>query len=302
MSDCGITTVPCYDLASSPHYKLLRHDSAISQTPSWHNISTSPEQDFESTKGTGYLELQSTRKLATPVPQQQEQPEVYTSHSTSFTTTAQEPWMCIIATTQVNKPICARIISGGSTSTDIKYHSVVRGFERGHDPGSIQSGTNLDPTSTLEIYYSFPACTQPPNIDLGKKRQPMLTLGSSSDEDAANSLTLDIRTPSMQKTTSFKNEASTRTYQETIFRREGALESDNEDDVVDSTIEEDSDWKDDDNDEESGAIGPEESGMFARVESRSNLVPLRSLLTTALHQGDCAPALQTEVSRSTSTT
>jgi hypothetical protein len=107
----------------------------------------------------------------------------------------------------------------------------------------------------------------------------------------------------MQKTTSFKNEVSTRTYQDMTSESEGAIESDSEDDVDESAIEEeDSDWEDDDNDneEESGPASPKEGGMFARVESKSNLTSHRSLLTTALHEGDRAQALQNEASRSTS--
>lgn len=84
---------------------------------------------------------------------------------------------------------------------------------------------------------------------------------------------------------------------------EGAIESDSEDDVDESAIdEEDSDeqeWEDEDDNEDSGPSSLKEGGLFQRVDSKPNLVSRRSLLTTALHQGDRALALQNAASRST---
>jgi hypothetical protein len=144
----------------------------------------------------------------------------------------------------------------------------------------------------------------------------MFTLGGSSDEDAASSfeayslkqrssLTENLRKPPpMQKTTSFKKEVSTRTYQDLTSESDGAIESDSEDDVDESAIEEDdseAEWEDDDIEEEdSGPSSLKEGGLFRRVDSKPNLTSHRSLLTTALHQGDRAMALQNEASRSTS--
>jgi hypothetical protein len=139
----------------------------------------------------------------------------------------------------------------------------------------------------------------------------MFTLGGSSDEDAASSfeayslkhgssLTEGLRkAPPMRKTTSFKNEVTTRTYQDVTSESEGAIESDSEDDVDESAIDEDDseeEWEDEGDEEESGASSLKEE--FPRVESRANLTSHRSLLTTALHEGDRKRAL--EGSRSTS--
>jgi hypothetical protein len=113
---------------------------------------------------------------------------------------------------------------------------------------------------------------------------------------------------SITKTCSFvikplpKNEVSTRTFHDVSESSEAAIETDSEDDVDESAIEdEDSDedeWEDDDNEESGPPSVAEHRSLFSRVDSKPNLTSRRSLLTTALHQGDRASALQNEASQS----
>jgi hypothetical protein len=82
-----------------------------------------------------------------------------------------------------------------------------------------------------------------------------------------------------------------------------AIEGSSKYNVDESAIEErDSDWEDDDNeddDDNNEKESTKEASMFHRVESRSNLNSHRSLLTTALQEGDRTRALQNEASQST---
>jgi hypothetical protein len=144
----------------------------------------------------------------------------------------------------------------------------------------------------------------------------MFTLGGSSDEDAASSfeayslkqrssLTENLRkAPALAKTTSFKKEVVTRTYHDITSESDGAIESDSEDDVDESAIEDDEDsedgeWEDEDNEEDDSVPSSlKEVNPFQRVESSANLTSRRSLLTTQLHEGDRAQALQNAASRS----
>jgi hypothetical protein len=91
--------------------------------------------------------------------------------------------------------------------------------------------------------------------------------------------------------TSFKEEAATQTTEDN---------SDETDDNIDeSAIDDDesSDWED--SMEESGKSSVDDKLSFLRVESRRNLTPRRSLITTMLHQNDRAAALQSAASKST---
>jgi hypothetical protein len=130
---------------------------------------------------------------------------------------------------------------------------------------------------------------------------PIISTTQNSEPKAVRGFGYDsisTLTRSTTDTTSFHNQISTRTYKD---ESKSAIESSSEDDVDESAIEEgDSDWEDDDNEEESAMASPKEDSMFRRVEFELNLRWHRSLLTTALHEGDRARALQNEVSRSTS--
>jgi hypothetical protein len=313
--DSAITSSRSDSTASRPD--LRRHDSATSNARGRHMTPIGLEKVVNSIQEKKFLEPLSPLppKLAAPVAEQRKPAEVCTPRPASPPTTARripESSSSTVATAQGSEPMSPPVGSEASTNTDLSHHSVVRGFERGHISTSVRSSTSLNPTPILKTSSSFLARAQPPKGDLAKKRQPVFMLGASSDEDAASSLeayslrnrsslTENLRKPPMQKTTSFKNEVSTRTYQDMTSESEGAIESDSEDDVDESAIEEeDSDWEDDDNEEESTMASPKEDGMFHRVESKSNLQSHRSLLTTALHEGDRARALQNEASRSTS--
>ncbi|KAF2795060.1 DUF1752-domain-containing protein [Melanomma pulvis-pyrius CBS 109.77] len=196
-----------------------------------------------------------------------------------------------------------------STSTDLSAHSVVHGFDPTRISTSMRSSTNLNPTilKTSALPRPGPSKAQPV-----KRKQPMFTLGGSSDEDNHSSLETSMTTlakrsslsdslkPALaRKTTSFKSEVYTRTIQDaTSEESEGAIESDSEEEESDDNAieEEDSDdeeWEDDDDCASSSVT------EFHRVDSRPNLVSRRSLLTTAFTQGERAQALQNAASRST---
>jgi hypothetical protein len=204
--------------------------------------------------------------------------------------------------------------SEASTSTDMSQHSVVRGFEPGHISTSIRSSTNLAPTpSILKKTSSFIVKPPPSRAEpMMKKKQPMFTLGGSSDEDASSSLeaySLAQRSSlsenlrkagSMKKTTSFANQISLRQYQEAISESEGAIESDSDEPDESAIEEEDSgdDWEDDDEEpDESHQSSMQPSSMFPRVDSKPNLTSHRSLLTTMMHEGDRAQAMQNAARR-----
>ena len=199
-----------------------------------------------------------------------------------------------------------------STSTDLSIHSVVHGFDPSRISTSVRSSTNLALTPILR---TSTASSRPGSskAQLVKRKQPMFTLGGSSDEDNQSSLEASMSTLNkrsslsdslkpaalVRKTTSFKNEVYTRTIQDaTSEESEGAIASDSEDESDDNAIEEedsdDEEWEDDD--EECASSNVTE---FHRVDSRPNLVSHRSLLTTALSQGERARQLQNEASRST---
>jgi hypothetical protein len=112
------------------------------------------------------------------------------------------------------------------------------------------------------------------------------------------------KAPPMGKTTSFKQEVITRTYHDMTSESDAAIESDSEDDVDEIAIEEEDSeegaWEDEGDEEESGTSSSKDGGMFLRSEWKSTLTSHRSLLTTALHEGDRAKALQNEASQSTS--
>jgi hypothetical protein len=105
---------------------------------------------------------------------------------------------------------------------------------------------------------------------------------------------------SMKKTTSFANQISLRQYQEAISESEGAIESDSDEPDESAIEEEDSgdDWEDDDEEpDESHQSSMQPSSMFPRVDSKPNLTSHRSLLTTMMHEGDRAQAMQNAARR-----
>ncbi|KAL5114319.1 hypothetical protein ACEQ8H_007794 [Pleosporales sp. CAS-2024a] len=321
------TSARC-DSASAPRPDLRRHDSATSHARGKHLTPIGLEKVVNSIQEKKFLEPLSPLppQLAAPAP-------THPAHAAPPRPASPpaparrmpESSTSTVATTlpDSDPPMSPPVGSEASTSTDMSQHSVVRGFERGHISTSIRSTASLNPAPILKTSASFVARPPPSRLELAKKRQPMFTLGGSSDEDAASSfeayslrqrtsLTEHMRTlpPAMKKTTSFKQEVSTRTYHDMTSESEAAIETDTDDDDDDddgyldeSAIEDEgSEWEDEGDDEHnSGMPSPTtESAMFRRIESKSNLTSHRSLLTTALHEGDRARQLQNEASRSTS--
>jgi len=303
------------DSHSASRPDLRRHDSATSHARGKHMTPMGLEKVVNSIQEKKFLEPLSPLppQLAAPIAHA----EVTTPRPASPPPTARripESSTSTVATTQGSDAASPPVGSEASTSTDMSHHSVVRGFEPGHISTSVRSSVNLAPAPILKTSASFIAKPLPSKLDPAKKKQPMFTLGGSSDEDACSSfdsyslqkrstLSESLRRQApMRKTTSFKNEVSTRTYQDVTSESEEAIESESEEDIDESAIEEDDseeEWEDDDDNEESGPSSLREGGLFQRVDSKPNLQSRRSLLTTALHEGDRALALQNAASRST---
>lgn len=319
--ETAATSTARSDSTSAPRPDLRRHDSANSQARGRHMTPIGLEKVVNSIQEKRFIEPLSPLppQLAAPIYAQHVSADITTPRPSSPPTTARripESSSSTVATTQGSEAMSPPVGSEASASTDMSHHSVVRGFERGAISTSVRSSTNLNPTPILKSSSSFVAKQPPSRLELGKKKQPMFTLGGSSDEDAASSfeayslkrssLTENLRKgPLMRKTTSFKNEVSTRTYQAMTSESEGAIESDSEDDVDESAIDSDDDeddsdaeWEDENEEEESVPASPKQGGLFRRVDSKPNLTSHRSLLTSALHEGDRAHALQNAASRS----
>ncbi|KAF2472470.1 DUF1752-domain-containing protein [Lindgomyces ingoldianus] len=210
--------------------------------------------------------------------------------------------------------------SDASTSTDLSSHSIVRGFDSSRISTSMRSSTNLNPTPILK--NSTHSKPEPTKAEPMKKKQPMFTLGGSSDEDNTSSfetsmcmakrssLSDGLKKPAIsRKTTSFKEEVTTRTIQDAISSEESeeAIESESEEEDSDNAIEDsedEDDWEDEDVSGPSSMTEKDGPIHFPRVDSRPELRSNRSLLTTLMHEGERAQgfqsaALQNAASRST---
>jgi hypothetical protein len=308
--EAAITSTSRSDSTSAPRPDFRRHDSANSQARGKHMTSIGLEKVVNSIQEKRFLEPLSPLppQLAAPIVEQHATADITTPRPSSPPTTARripESSTSTVATTQGSEAMSPTVGSEASASTDMSHHSVVRGFERGNISTSVRSSTNLNPTPILKSSSSFLARPAPSNIEMSKKKTPMFTLGGSSDEDPASSFEASLKRSSLtahfRKTASFKNEVSTRTYQDITSESDGAIESDSDDDVDESAIDDDSEggWEDDENEEEESVpASPKESGLFRRVDSKPDLTSHRSLLTSALHEGDRAQALQNAASRS----
>jgi hypothetical protein len=207
--------------------------------------------------------------------------------------------------------------SDTSVSSDgglIRSGSVVHGFSPSQVSSSFRS------RSKLSHVVPMPAtCQSPAKVDKPKKNA-MFTLGGSSGEDESSfeermsfrpkrsSLSESLgRHLSHQKKPSFRDIVEAHQQQkikegshESTDEDEAIASSDDEDDddAFDSTIDEEDagDWED----SNSGDGGPSvaDKTLFKRVDSRSNLVSRRSMLTTALHEPEWAAALANAASRS----
>jgi hypothetical protein len=193
--------------------------------------------------------------------------------------------------------------SNASTSTELSGHSVVHGFQLGRISSSIRSSSNLAPTPTPILKTSHSPAMKTVFSKNGQSKRPkqaQFLLGGSSGEEADSSLETRYAKSSLSdsikrsaKTTSFKEEISTRQYEsEEVFESDSEEESESaiEDDI-------DDDWEDED--DNSGPSSVNDHEMFKRVDSRPTLTSRRSLLTQAIHEPDRAMALQNLASRST---
>ena len=221
-----------------------------------------------------------------------------------------------VATALTCDNISPPVGSDVSTSTDFSSHSVVHGFDPSRISTSIRSSTNLNPTPILKnTTFMRP---EPTKAEPVKKNKAVFTLGGSSDEENVSSLDShmhsnnrsslsdNLRKPAlMKKTASFNNTVTTRTIHDAISSEESeeVIESESEEDSDENAIEDDDyedddddNWEDDDN---SGPSSVNDKINFPRVDSRPNLTSHRSLLTSLMHEGDRAQALQNQASRST---
>ncbi|KAF2837539.1 DUF1752-domain-containing protein [Patellaria atrata CBS 101060] len=198
--------------------------------------------------------------------------------------------------------------SDSSSTTEMTDHSVTIGFSPGQAVSSYRSGTQALPKTILKNTDNYKAEGEQ------FKKKPGFIIGASSDEGGESSLETHmslanrsslaegLKRPTFnRKQTSFRDEIVTRAiYNQNKNNSDSALESDDEDEesMSESAIEDDEDENDwEDSDMESGPSSLEEKNMFKRVDSRPNLTSRRSLLTTLMHEGDRAAALQQAATR-----
>ncbi|KAK7535336.1 uncharacterized protein J3D65DRAFT_555528 [Phyllosticta citribraziliensis] len=239
-------------------------------------------------------------------PRSTAQPQMVPESSTSTVATAVDSDL-----SKLSPPVVG---SDTSTSTDCSSHSVVRGFSPGRVSSSYRSKTNLQPhpqpIPTLKV---APQNTQPAPVQ--KKKGAMFTLGGSSDEggdsslethmqmaqirtNARSSLSDGLRKPIARKQPSFEQMTSSRALAK-AYENEDVFESDSDEEVSESAIEDDDEDQWEDSETDSGPASVEEKVSFQRVDSKPNLTSRRSLLTTLMHEGDRAQALQNAASQST---
>ena len=198
---------------------------------------------------------------------------------------------------------------GSDTSVDLPTsHSVIRGFTR--DKASFyRSHTHLAPEAIPMKYNP----TNKTENATKKDAVFMLGGGSSGDDDSSfddkmaslprqSSLTLGLKRPSAnKKTLSFRDEVESRALENKSHEDEEVFESDDEDEsAIDDDSEEeeedDDDWEDDAS--ESAENPANDKPLFQRVDSRSNLVSRRSVLTSGLHELERAATFANLASKS----
>lgn len=194
-----------------------------------------------------------------------------------------------------------------TSSTTMSTHDVVRGFVPGGAPSSYRSQTHLPVHSQpTPILKNSPRAMPTSN---NKKKGAMFTLGASSGEEESSleshlyrssisSLSEGLHKKAERKQASFReNNLVSKIQDSPVFESED--EDDEDDEVSDGVIEEDedsSDWEDELGEEDRS--DDEEGPIFHKVESRVDLTSRRSLLTSMMHEGDRARALQNAASRS----
>lgn len=205
-----------------------------------------------------------------------------------------------------------RNTAASDTSAEmLASHSIVRGFSPGHVSSSYRSNTHLAP-SPIPVKSIMHG-----NKDQAKRTGMFLLGGSSGEDDSSfddqmlsqpkhSSLTAGLKRPlHSKKQTSFKDEVESRIINNRPH--EEVFESDDEDEVSESAIEDDdevveeddgSDWED--SVSESAEPLANDKQLFQRVDSRPNLTSRPSLLTALMHQPDRAAAFANLASKSTS--
>lgn len=261
----------------------------------------SPEQNKE-----------ESEKTEQPAEQSKPPPSTTKSHMVPDSSTSTVATAVDSDLSKMSPPVVG---SDTSTSTDCSSHSVVRGFSPGRVSSSYRSRTNLQQAMPTPIIRQ-PQHTQPAPVQ--KKKGAMFTLGGSSDEDGNSSLETHMQMSQMsnlrsslsdglkrpgggpRKQTSFKDELSSRIPEHRAYESEEVFESDSDDEEVsESAIEDDDEDQWEDSDDESGPSSVNDKVSFQRVDSKPNLTSRRSLLTTLMHEGDRAQALQNVASKST---
>ncbi|RYN63469.1 hypothetical protein AA0117_g12767, partial [Alternaria alternata] len=180
--ESAITTTSRSDL-SADRPDLRRHDSATSQARGKHMTPIGLEKVVNSIQEKKFIEPLSPlpAQLAPPVAEQKPVQDNTTPPSTARP--IPEASTSTVATSVSCDIMSPAVGSEASTSTDVSEHSVVRGFEPGHISTSVRSSTNLNPTPILKKTSSFVTKPLPAKADASKKRQPMFTLGGSSEEE-----------------------------------------------------------------------------------------------------------------------
>lgn len=196
----------------------------------------------------------------------------------------------------------------GSASPKTDTHDVIRGFVPGGVPSSYRSQTQLAPMPVPILK------TAPSRLPIHPKRKgAFFTLGTSSGEEessmesAMNRGSVASRAESVhrrasgintKKQASFKDSNLVSTIQDSpVFESDEEDEDEDDDDVIDEDSNA-SDWEDEaieDDDDDDG-----DEPIFQRVDSKSKppLTSRRSLLTSLMHEGDRARALQMSAARS----
>ena len=187
--------------------------------------------------------------------------------------------------------------SDTSVSSTVNTHSptIVHGFSPSVSSRSHKSKTSIA-TQSIKSSHNL----APPKAE-AKRNETKFIIGngSMSDDESSFEERLLLKpqrsslTEGLSKVSIAQPPKKQASFREILDSRpmdsEDAIESDDES-VIDEE-DDDSSWEDSDNESQSSSMD-DNKPMFQRVDSRPNLTSRRSLLTTALTQGDRATALQ----------
>lgn len=196
-----------------------------------------------------------------------------------------------------------------SATSNLSAHNVVRGFLPGRE-SSYRSQTQLAPApAPISILKASSSQGVPV-----KSKNRMFMVGSSSGEDeksldkhmvgpGRSSLSENLRRSlDSKKQTSFDETVTE--IRVTSMRpedNEAVFEDTDEENDTESAVEDDDEdaWENASDDGDSAPPSDAPESAFRRVDSKTNLVSRRSLLTAGLHEGDRKAALQNAASNST---